>query len=161
MEFIKSYDAYADALFRHCYFRLYDRELARDTVQNTYIKVWEYISSGKEVKNIRAFLYRVAHNLIIDEFRKNKGHVFSIDEMAERGFEPKDGSFEKIENAAEVKNLVAIFHKMEPAHRDAVIMRYIDGMTPKEIAAITGDSENTVSVRIHRAVERAKKIIKN
>lgn len=159
MEFIKSYDAYADALFRHCYFRLYDRELAKDTVQNTYMKVWEYIASGKEVINMRAFLYKVAHNLIIDEFRKNKGPTLSIDELKERGIEPQDGIFEKIKNAAEVKNLLDIFNKLEPAHREVVVMRYVDEFTPKEIALITGESENVISVRIHRAVARARELI--
>jgi|SRR3989338_3465597 len=159
MEFIKSYDAYADALFRHCYFRVYDRELAKDLVQSTYMRVWEYIASGKEVKNMRAFLYKVAHNLVVDEFRKNKGPTISIDELKERGIEPQDGIFGKIKNAAEVKNLLDIFNKLEPAHREVVVMRYVDEFTPKEIAAITGESENTVSVRLHRAVARAKELI--
>ncbi|KKT41949.1 MAG: RNA polymerase sigma factor SigX [Candidatus Giovannonibacteria bacterium GW2011_GWA2_44_13b] len=159
MEFIKSYDAYADALFRHCYFRLYDRELAKDLVQSTYMKVWEYIASGKEVKNMRAFLYKVAHNMIIDEFRKNKGPTLSIDELKEKGIEPQDGLFEKLKSGAEVKNLLDIFNKLEPAHREVVIMRYVDELTPKEIAAITGESENVISVRLHRAMARAKEII--
>lgn len=159
MEFIKSYDAYADALFRHCYFRVYDRELAKDLVQSTYMKVWEYIASGKEVKNMRAFLYKVAHNLIVDEFRKNKGPTFSIDELKEKGIEPQDGLFEKLKNASEAKNLVDIFNKLDAVHRDAVVMRYVDELTPKEIAAITGESENVISVRIHRAVAKAKEMV--
>lgn len=159
MEFIKSYDAYADALFRHCYFRLYDREQAKDLVQNTYMKVWEYAASGKEVKNMRAFLYKVAHNLIIDEYRKNKGPTFSIDELKEKGIEPQDGHFERTTNASEVRNLLKIFNKLEPAHREVVIMRYVDELTPKEIAQITGESENAISVRIHRAISKARELI--
>lgn len=37
-EFMKAHDAYADALFRHCYFRLYDRERAKDLVQDAFMK---------------------------------------------------------------------------------------------------------------------------
>jgi RNA polymerase sigma-70 factor (ECF subfamily) len=42
-------------------------------------------------------------------------------------------------------------------HREVVVMRFIDGFTPSEIAEVTGERENTVSVRIHRALLKLKK----
>src|SRR3989338_7875527 len=71
-EFSAAYESFSDALFRHCYFRLYDREKSKDIVQEAFIKTWEYSLKGQEIENTRAFLYKVLNNLIIDEIRKKK-----------------------------------------------------------------------------------------
>jgi DNA-directed RNA polymerase specialized sigma24 family protein len=77
-EFIALYDEMADQLFRHCFFKLSNRELALDLVQETFSRTWEYISSGKEVNNIKGFLFKVANNLIIDEYRKKKLYLSKL-----------------------------------------------------------------------------------
>jgi RNA polymerase sigma-70 factor (ECF subfamily) len=61
-EFEKAYDLYADAIFRHCYLRVSDRELAKDLMQETFMKTWEYLASGKDIDDVRPFLYRTALN---------------------------------------------------------------------------------------------------
>ena len=75
-----------DAIFRHCYFRVFDRERARDLVQETFLKTWEYLTRGHDIENIRAFLYRVATNLIIDDSRRKK--EISLEQLSESGFDP-------------------------------------------------------------------------
>src|SRR5579863_136343 len=75
-EFLEAYQHYADAIYRHCYFRVYNKELAEDLTQETFIKTWKYITEGKEIKNLKAFLYKVAVNLIIDNSRKKTALVF-------------------------------------------------------------------------------------
>jgi DNA-directed RNA polymerase specialized sigma24 family protein len=54
-DFIKHYNQHSDAIFRHCFYRVYDRETALDLVQETFAKTWAYLATGHEVKNIRAF----------------------------------------------------------------------------------------------------------
>ena len=157
-EFMKAYDAYADALFRHCYFRIYDRERAKDLVQDSFMKAWEYAAGGKKIDNLRAFLYKILHNLIVDEFRKKK--TISLDELQEMGIEPKADLKEKIENFAEVKNLIFLFQKLEPAYREAATMRYVDDLTPREISEITGETENVISVRLNRAANKLRDMVK-
>lgn len=157
-EFMKAYDSYADALFRHCYFRLYDRERAKDLVQDAFMKAWEYIAKGREVENIRAFLYRILHNLIVDEFRKKK--TVSLDELYEKGIDIPTREKLDQNDMAEIKNIISIFRKLKPNYGDAVAMRYIDDLTPKEIATITGESENNVSVRINRATAQLRALMK-
>src|SRR3989344_280465 len=90
-DFLAAYDEHADALFRHCLIRVRDREIAKDIVQETFSRTWKYLSEGKEVDYIRAFLYRVANNLIVDGSRKKK--TSSLDAlMEEDGFEIADES---------------------------------------------------------------------
>ena len=78
-DFLDAFEKYADALFRHAHFRLSDRERAYDLTQETYLKAWDYVASGGVVRHYKSFLYRILHNLIIDEYRKKRGA--SLDEL--------------------------------------------------------------------------------
>lgn len=151
-EFLKAYDAHADALLRHCYFRVYDREKAKDVVQETYIRAWKYLAEGRQVDNLRAFLYKVANNLIIDLSRKRK--EMSLDMLQEQGFDPGEDSTDSLLSRIDARAAVAMIEYLEEPYRSAVVMRYLDDMSPKEIAVVFDESENTISVRIHRGIKK-------
>ena len=103
--FIKSYDNHSDELFRFAYFRIRNRDLAKDLVQESFIRVWNYIADGKEIENFRAFLYRTLRNIIVDESRKKK--PISLDALQDEGFDPQD-NFRKreFEYRLDSKNIV-------------------------------------------------------
>src|SRR3989344_4903710 len=89
--FLAAYDEYSDSLFRHVMLRVRDREAAKDIVQEAFSRTWVYLSDGKEIEYMRAFLYRVSNNLIVDASRKKKSS--SLDSMMEQdGFEIADES---------------------------------------------------------------------
>ncbi len=158
--FLHAYDQYADSLFRHCYFRLYDRELAKDLVQETYCKAWDYMAKGNEVRNLRALLYRIATNLIIDHVRARKP-ISSIEEMSEQGHDiPTDGA-EQILKTVSWQELENHLQRLDDDHRSLLHLRFIEGYKPKEIAEIIDQSPNVVSVRIHRALQQLRKIMPN
>ena len=157
-KFLQAYEAYNDAIFRHCYFRVFRRDRAKELVQETFMRVWEYMAGGKEIENIRAFLYRVANNLIVDESRKRK--EWSLDELQETGFDPKSPLDDARRDAVlDGKFARERLEHLDAAYRQVVIMRYIDDLQPKEIAQILDESENTVSVRIHRGIKRFREIL--
>ncbi|MFA5133353.1 MAG: RNA polymerase sigma factor [Patescibacteria group bacterium] len=155
-EFLQIYDELADAIFRHCYFRISDYERAKELVQETFKKVWEYIYRGKKVENLKAFVYRTANNLIIDEYRKKK--AVSLDELLETGAEPFKVEARKTEIAAQMEELFRILEKLEEADRKIIIMKYLDGFSPREIGEIIKKSENAVSVQLNRSIKKLKKI---
>ncbi|MBI4426912.1 MAG: RNA polymerase sigma factor [Candidatus Magasanikbacteria bacterium] len=157
-EFLAIYDKYADAIFRFCYWRLFERELAKDVMQEAFLKAWEYLSSGRQVENLRAFVFKIARNLIIDN-RRVKKEMSSVEEMAEIGQEvmAKDEQWNLRLDLARVKCLL---DELDEIYREAVALRYIEGLRPKEIAEILGESEDVVSVRIHRGLKKMKELIK-
>ena len=69
--FGEAYDLYADAIYRHCFFRVYSKERAEELTQETFLKLWQYMNDGNEIENIRALAYRIATNLVIDDKRKH------------------------------------------------------------------------------------------
>ncbi len=157
-QFLKAYDEHSDALFRYCYFKVFDRDLAKDLVQEAFTRTWVYITEGKEVENLRAFLYKILHNIIVDHIRKKKS--VSLDKMLEvDGFAPEGDGQVDVESFAIARELTEKLNLLDDAERDMVHMRYIDDMSVKDIAKVLGVSVNVVSVRIYRATKKLKDIL--
>ncbi len=158
-EFLQAYDAYSDAIFRHCYYRLFDRERAKDVMQDTFMRTWEYLGKGEKVENIRALLYRIANNLIIDFVRKKK--ETSLDQLQEAGFDPAaDDDMARAGARLDGAQAVEALKQLDDSHREVLVMRYVNGLEPAEIAHITGETPNTVSVRLHRGLSKLRVILK-
>lgn len=156
-QFLCWHNEYADAIFRHCAFRLSHREKAKDVTQEVFIRLWNYVREGKDVRNVKSLLYKIANNLIIDEYRRKE--TYSLDRLQEEsGFDIAFDDRERIESEDELKNLRKVIDTIPEQYREAFIMRHIDGLSIKEISKITGDSENIISVRVHRAIEKIKKL---
>lgn len=157
-QFLKLYEDLAEPIFRHCYFRLSDRERARDIMQESFTRTWEQLTDGVEIKNLKAFVYRVANNLIIDTYRKKKES--SLDALQEDGFDPGTDDHENILSMIAEKELVELLDSLNDKYRQVIIMRYIDGLPPREIAAVIGETENVISVRLHRGLHQVRDLIK-
>jgi RNA polymerase sigma-70 factor (ECF subfamily) len=163
--FLKAFDEYADALFRHALYRLSDRERAIEIVHDTFTKVWGYIRTGHEIDTYKPFLYKVLNNLIIDEYRRTS--ELSLDAlMDEEGTdegsfaELHGGSLEELTFALDAKKASELIQSMPHQYREVIVLRYIDGLGPKEISALVEVSENVVSVRIHRGLKYLRDSIK-
>jgi RNA polymerase sigma-70 factor (ECF subfamily) len=162
--FLKAFDEYADALFRHSIYRLSDRERAIEIVHDTFTKAWSYIRGGHEIDSYKPFLYKVLNNLIIDEYRRRK--EFSLDALlAEEGVdegsfpELQYGGIEELTFTLDARKASELLTSLPPMYREVLTFRYIDGLGPKEISELVEESENVVSVRIHRALKALKDLI--
>lgn len=161
-EFLAAYNEHSDALFRHAFFRLSDRERAYDLTQDTFIKAWDYVRAGGEVKMPKAFLFRVLNNLIIDEYRRSKSE--SLDKKLEDNPAIEsmfaEGSVWEVEEEMDERDALskvrAGIEALSEDYRTVVTLRYVEGFSPKEIARMLGSTENAVSVRIHRGVAKLK-----
>jgi RNA polymerase sigma-70 factor, ECF subfamily len=156
--YLKAFEEYNDALFRHALLRVSNREKAIDLVHDAFTKVWSYTREGYEIDSYRPFLYKVLNNLIIDEYRKRK--EASLDALMELdGVD--EGSFEELtESTVEVlaatidgKKAFELLQELPDQYREVIIYRFVDQLGPKEISELVEESENVVSVRIHRGLK--------
>lgn len=164
--FEDAYTRYNDELFRHCYLRISDRERALEITQEAFMRTWEYVEKGNVVNEFRPFLYRTLKNLIIDEYRKNKPQ--SLEGMVEG---TEGGSVEALLPPDESNTLEAAVGRFEGAralealkaipdnYREVLILRYVEGLSPREIAESLDENENAVSVRIHRGLKKLKDLL--
>lgn len=155
--FLKAFDEYADALFRHAVYRLSDRERAVELVHDTFTKAWGYLRDGHEIESYKSFLYKVVNNLIIDEYRRRK--ETSLDAiLAEEGVdegafsELRGGSIEEVTFSMDAKKALELIGELPVVYREVITLRYVDGLGPKEISELIEETENVVSVRLHRAL---------
>lgn len=164
--FEEAFTRYSDELFRHCMLRVSDRERALEITQEAFLRTWEYVGRGNTVLEFRPFLYRTLKNLIIDEYRKQKTQ--SLDAMVD---ETEGGTIEAIlppdeSNTLEAaidrfegKRALEALQKLPDAYKEVLIMRYVEGLSPKEIAASLDENENAVSVRVHRGLKKLKELL--
>jgi RNA polymerase sigma-70 factor (ECF subfamily) len=162
--FLKAFDDYADALFRHAQYRLSDRERAVEIVHDTFTKVWGYVRGGHEVAAYKPFLYKVLNNLIIDEYRRRK--EVSLDSLlAEEGVsegsfsELHEGGIEELTFTLDAKKASELLSELPPLYCEVLTFRFVDGLGPKEISELIEETENVVSVRIHRALKALRELI--
>lgn len=158
--FIKVYDAFAERIFRHIYYKVgQNKELAEDLSQQTFFKAWEYISKGKEVESIQAFLYRIASNLVVDLWRgKEKESLPLKDELIETT-EDSPRWREVIEAKVSVEILQRSLDELNDQYREVLILRYLQDLEIAEIADILEKDKNNIYVLIHRATKALQKVL--
>lgn len=153
-KFLEYYDLYNDSIFRYCLYKTNDRNRAVDLTQEVFLKAWEYVSQGNTVRNSKSLLFTIANHLVVDSYRKKKSE--SLDSLLESGFDPThdEKPIQDLRDDTETAN--ALLNSLEGKHKEVIILRYIEELSVKEIAKIMNESENTTSVRIHRALEKLK-----
>jgi len=154
--FLEAYDLHADAIYRHCYFRVFSKQRAEDLMQETFTKAWVYLSKGNEVENIRALLYRIATNLMIDESRKKKEDHLDALLQNNQISEPSYAGHQEIETQAILSDIIERMQELPDDERQLLTMRYVDDLDPKEIAEILEITPNNVSVKLNRAIKLLK-----
>ncbi len=159
--FLEAYKTYSDHIFRFCLFKLSDREMAKDFMQETFAKTWVLMcKKDVEVKSLKAVLYKIAGNLIIDEYRRRgrRGVAQSLDVLQNEGFEISIDEGSSMTDQIDGGKALRLISKIQEPYAEAVFMRYVQGLELDEMAKITGASENTVSVRVHRGISILKKL---
>ena len=159
--FGKLYDKYVDEIYRFVVMRVRSSHEAQDLVAEVFLKTWQYISSQKnQIKDFRAFLYRIARNLVIDYYRASKKEYTTFEE----------GQLEKIidsgidlesdaQNKDDLRIIFSVMDQLPEDHRELLSLRYIQDLSIKEIAEIQGKKSGTVRVALHRAIKQVKTLI--
>ena len=141
-------------LHAHAYFKLHDHAMGDDLVQDTFIKTWSYLVRGGKIDVMKAFLYHVLNNLIVDEYRKHK--MSSLDVLMDKGFEPSTGNSAHFLDALDGKAALLLIARLPVAYQKVMRMRYVQELSLKEMALITGKSTNAIAVQAHRGLEKLK-----
>ena len=155
-KFVRFYDTGFNAIYRYCLVKTSDDELAKDLAQQAFLKTWVYVQTKQEALNIKSLVYKIAQNLIIDWYRKKKD--VSLDALMEQGFDVAGENTAK--DAARYHSTAKILEEIDESDKELIILRYVNGLKPKEIAEMQDENVNVISVRIHRAKKRLQTIIK-
>lgn len=159
--FLDTYQTYSDAIFRFIFFKIDNRERALDLTQEAFMKAWMQLSRDGGVQNMRAFLYKVASNLVIDEYRKRgRSQGESLDAMSEDGFEPKaESEIDSLINKIDGAKVMQKIQDLPQIYSEVIFLKYTEELSISEISENLGVSENVVSVRLNRAIKKLKEMV--
>lgn len=138
----------------YAFFKTSDHGLGEGLVQDTFLKTWSYLVRGGKIDVMKAFLYHILNNLIVDEYRKHK--TTSLDSLLEKGFEPGDDNPKQLLNMLDGKAALLLIQRLPVAYQKVMRMRYVQDLSLKEMSLITGQSRNTIAVQAHRGLEKLR-----
>ncbi len=154
------YSKESDAIFRFCLLRTSDREVALDFTQDTFMRFWNSLAIGKDIKNYRTFLFTIARNIVIDWYRKKKSlSLEAIMDNYGEGYGLQFASEDDVEMRGEAEYLVRKIRELPEPYSNAVYLRCVEELKPREISEILGESANVISVRISRGLEQLRKLL--
>ena len=136
------------------FFKVSDRAMSEDLVQETFLKTWNYLVKGGDIQVMKAFLYHILNNLIVDQYRKPK--VASLDVLLEKGYEPGFDNSKNLFDRLDGKAAVLLIERLPFTYQKVMRLRYVQDLSLTEISLITGQSKNTIAVQVHRGVEKLK-----
>ena len=122
-------DEQYDKVYRYCYFRVKNQHLAEDITQETFLRFFES-SSYKDAGRPLAYLYTVARNLCIDEFRKVHTEELK-EEIVQNGFE--DAVVEK-------ENLRQAMATLSKEEQELILLRYVNEVSVADLSKMYGKS---------------------
>lgn len=129
-----------------------DDFLADEVVQLTLLRAWEHpVMRGRNELEIRAWLFVVARNLMVDSFRTAfHRHELDVDVL------PETPSQDEVEQLLTSWWLTDAMNGLSPEHRDVVLLFYFRGETTAEISRALSIPEGTVKSRLHYALRSLK-----
>ena len=146
--------AYAKGLSSHAFFKLNNRATSDDLVQDTFMKTWKYLAKDGKIDVMKAFLYHILNNLIIDEYRKRK--LISLDLLLTKGYEPSADYTDHLINTLDGKSALFLIQRLPLSYQKVMRMRYVQDLSLSEMSIITGQSKNTMAVQLHRGLAKLK-----
>jgi RNA polymerase sigma-70 factor, ECF subfamily len=147
--FVSLYNRYKGPIFAFCYKMVGDRELARDVMQETFLRVYENRDRLSNTVAFKSWLFTIARNQCLNQLRKDRWQVPLEDgqDVAGRGDTPIS-SLEKSERVALVTRHI---NELKPDYREVIVLREYQNLSYEEIAAITRSTISAVKSRLFKA----------
>jgi RNA polymerase sigma-70 factor, ECF subfamily len=152
------YDRYATPIYGYLYRILGNAAQAEDLAGEVFLKLLQALRSGRAPRDrLEGWLYRVAHNLAIDWFRRQKkgSGVPLSEEMVADESRPS----EIVEDGQARQQLRASVRRLTPDQQQVILLRFAEGLPAAEVARLMGKSEGAVKILQHRAVNRLRKLL--
>lgn len=155
-EFEVYYDQYKHKIYSYLYYRSgKNKELAEDLTSEVFMKALEKFESYKKDSSFQSWIYAIAHNHLIDHFRKDKSTVDL--EVVENILESDGDARSSLMRRVAAEQVQELLSYLTDEEREIVLLRYHSDLPMQDIADIVGKPDTTVRVVIHRALSKLRK----
>lgn len=149
---------YYDPCWRFAYHMLGERADAEDVIQETFLRAYLALGRYDERDQFRGWLFRILTNQCRNALtsRGRRGRRFIQDEVAIEGAAaPPEGPASEIQDVSLTKALA----QLDPAQREALLLKYAEGLEYTEMSAMTGVGESALKMRVKRGSERLRGLL--
>lgn len=155
--FAQIYDELVKPVYRYIFYRV-DDAIAEDLTEETFFKAWQNLKQYKKGKHpFSSWVFKIAHNLVVDYYRKNR----TTEEIDERMADPQQTSNPAYQ--ADIKltqiRLRKVIRRLPENYQQVIILKYINELDNKEIASVIGKSEGAVRTLQFRALARLRSLL--
>jgi len=140
-----------DKIYHYCYFKLYDKQLAQDITQETFLRFFRQELSLDNNKEL-PYLYTIAKNLCVDNFRKRTTR--SLENITE------EATYNPTEDWINNLTLKTIISKLPQEEQELIFLRYVNEIGITVICKITGFSRFAVYRRLSKVLKWLKEELK-
>jgi len=153
------YDRHRESIFRYLWLRLDDRQLAEDLTGDVFMRMLAALPRY-QMKGLpfRAWLYRIAHNLLVDYFRKMDHQAAVPLEVVEEQLVDADPD-RTIEQMQLTERLQAALVRLEPTQSEVITLRFIAGLSLQETALAIGKTEAAVKALQYRGLNGLRRAL--
>lgn len=151
------YDQYYDRIYRYIYRYVGQAHVAEDLAANVFLRLLTTVRNGQcPDRNLSAWLYRVAHNMVVDTFRRKQTDELELAEWLESD-EPS--VIEAVQHSLQMERVRQALRQLTKSQRQVIVLKFLNGMDSREVAAILGKTEGAVDALQHRALTALRKAL--
>jgi RNA polymerase sigma-70 factor (ECF subfamily) len=154
------YDRYVDTVFRFVYYRVNDRALAEDFTSETFLRALRRIGTiSYQGRDIGAWFVTIARNIVFDHMKsaRHRLEVTTADTVERGDHEP--GPEAAVLATLANERLMAAVARLGEEQRECVLLRFIQGFSVGETAAVMGKNEGAIKALQHRAVRKLAELV--
>ena len=155
------YENYMDQIYRYIYYRVANSFEAEDLTENVFLNAWQAMpklaTKDESLQNFRAWLYRIAHNVVVDHHRSNNPAI-SLDEALSLS-DPTAGPESATQANQDSQQLAAAINNLEPNLQQVLVCRFINQLSHSETAEIMKIEPGYVRVLRHRALKKMAELL--
>jgi len=157
---VEVFDRYAPAIYRYVYRRVGDGQTAQDLMAETFHRLLDALRRGAGPRtHLSAWLYRVAHNLVVDHYRRQPADpVVALDSVDPAGGALEERVLIERERAARVR---AALRQLTPLQQQVILLRYLEGMSLEDVAQVLERTVGSVKALQHRAIRSLQRLLED
>jgi len=143
------YSIFLERIYRYVFYQVRDKMMAEDLTEEVFIKAWKAIDSckGKE-QTFSSWLYRIAHNHVIDNFRRRRKEPSTEIGVVGQVSNPEL----EVERELEWQELLGVVSSLPENQRQVIILKFIEGLDNSEIGQVMGKRQGAIRALQMRAL---------
>jgi RNA polymerase sigma-70 factor, ECF subfamily len=154
---VQIYEHHSPEIFRYAYRLLDDKDLSEDCVADTFLRLLIAVRGGILPDNVRAYLYRIAHNWIVDYYRRRPPREIPLEEYLHK--DPEDNLPQLVAQELDRQRIRLALLRLPAEQRQVIELRFMENWSHSEVATAVGKTVEATRALQYRAVEALRQLL--